>query len=293
MQILRLATPDLSVAIRPDKGASIQSIVDVSSGLEFLWQTPWRDREPGAHGHSSDSLTHWVTRDGGGWSLMLPNTGPERVADGAVWGFHGEAAVIPWRVEQASADRARLVTNLITAPLEVTRDIRVTGSEIVVIESVTNESPDDASIRWGHHPSYGAPFVEPGLEMRIPTATTEDGGGARDAWPRLGDLDLAVVPEEPRAVLAYLSDLAEGRYRLINRARGIGVEFSWPLEVFPYLWYWQELRASPGFPWFRRITAFAVEPHTAIPSSDPLITIAGGATITAELRLRVLRRPEL
>ena len=113
---------------------------------------------------------------------------------------------------------------------------------------------------WGHHPAFGAPFLEEGcrIETSAQTFTADDrapGGeldpGRSSVWPQAalaerGAIDLSVVPraEEPRAVLGYLSDFVDGSYRIVNPRLGLAVELRWPLELFPTAWFWQELRAQ-------------------------------------------------
>ena len=96
--------------------------------------------------------------------------------------------------------------------------------------------------------------------------------GARHDWPHgvtaAGDpLDLRVIPgpEEPRAMLAYLSDFSSGYFAITNPRLRLGVGLRWPLDVFPHAWFWQEMAATPDWPWYRRAYVAAVEPASTIP----------------------------
>jgi hypothetical protein len=94
--------------------------------------------------------------------------------------------------------------------------------------------------------------------------------------------------DPPRALLAYLGGLDEGRYRLVNDELGLAVELTWPVELFPHVWLWQELHASPGFPWFRRAYAMAVEPHTTVPEGGaPAMPFAGRESRESVVTARV------
>jgi hypothetical protein len=287
---LVLRSDALRVELLPDKGCDIASIVDRRTDVEVLWQAPWGRRAAHAQPWAADSEVHWMYRLSGGWQILLPHAGTAREVDGAVRGFHGEAGLAVWAVQAATDHSATLSTQLLSAPLAVRRSVVVEGSAVVVEESVTNESPDPAAFSWGHHPTFGAPLVAPGARLEIAARAQRDEGSATSsAWPMAGTTDRSVVPEEPRAVLTYLEDLDEGCYRLVNEKIGLGVEVRWPLDVFPSVWLWQELHASPGFPWFRRAYAMGIEPHTTVPQGGPpAMSLRGGESRTARLELRVL-----
>jgi hypothetical protein len=66
---------------------------------------------------------------------------------------------------------------------------------------------------------------------------------------------------------------------------------AWPKEIFPYLWFWQELRGSFGYPWYGRCYVMAVEPFNSIPgcgleraiASGTAPVLAAGAKVEATL----------
>ena len=86
-------------------------------------------------------------------------------------------------------------------------------------------------------------------------------------WPRAGDLDLSTIPppHQPRDLLGYLKDFETGWYSITNRQLGFGIGLTWDTEVFPYAWFWQELNASPGFPFYKCSYVIAIEPASSIP----------------------------
>ena len=95
-----------------------------------------------------------------------------------------------------------------------------------------NGADEPIEVMWGHHPALGAPFLEPGCTISAPANTfrSDDrapgiglAAGARSEWPHAaleggGTVDLSVIPPagEARAVLGYLTDFDEGRYRVAN-----------------------------------------------------------------------------
>jgi galactose mutarotase-like enzyme len=293
-EILELESDLLSIAMRPDKGADIVGIVHRPSGVELMWSAPWGAHAPGARAFETTSLDHWVARNGGGWNLLLPNAGPPRAGDGVELGFHGEAALVTWSVRERSRTSARLSTSLMTAPLDVVREVRVVGATLEIEETVTNNSPEPVEFRWGHHPTFGEPLIEPGARIEIDagTAVVESATGVplpartRGQWPEVGDVDLSEIVEDS-AVLAYLTDLREGRAAIVNERLGLTVELRWPLEVLPWMWVWVELGHTRGYPWFRRVRALALEPHSNMPDATPGIVLGGGDSTTVALTMSV------
>ena len=98
------------------------------------------------------------------------------------------------------------------------------------------------------------------------------GAGTRHQWPmattttgEIVDLGRVPGPDERRAVLAYLLDFSSGYFRHNQPPTKPGVGLRWPLEVFDKAWLWQEVYSTPGWPWFGRAYAVAVEPASAIP----------------------------
>jgi galactose mutarotase-like enzyme len=276
---IELATDEVAVAVLPEKGCDILELVDRRSGVDLLFKSPWgHGRRPV---HAPSSFEAWIESYPGGWQVLLPNGGDAAVENGVEWGFHGEAGLIEWRVDELSPDAATFSTSLITAPLELVRRLNLSQNMLRVEEQVTNRGGDAIEVMWGHHPTFGAPFLEPGcmIETSARTFTADDrapGGlepGRRSSWPTAvladgGQIDLSALPapDEHRAVLGYLSDFEDGSYRIANPRLRLTVEIRWPLDLFPHAWFWQELHASPGYPWYRRAYTTAIEPNTTIPA---------------------------
>ena len=134
---------------------------------------------------------------------------------------------------------------------------------------------------WGHHPALGAPFLEPGCRISAPALGfhaddrapgTGLAPGVLSEWPHValqggGTVDLSMIPPEGerRAVLGYLTGFSDGSYRVTNPRLGLELELRWPLELFPAAWFWQELHASQGYPWYRRLYTTALEPNSSWP----------------------------
>jgi hypothetical protein len=307
-EALELGSDELAVTVLPGKGCDVLEVIDRASGIDVLMKMPWGyGRVPVTAASSSE---RWIEAYPGGWQVLLPNGGDAVVQHGVEWGFHGEAGLIPWRVDAQAAATARLSTSLRTAPLDVERELAVEGRTFVLVERVTNVAPDPIDVMWSHHPAFGAPLIEPGcvLAPRCRTFIADDRApgaglepGARSAWPHAalaggGTIDLSVIPplDRPQSVLGYLTDFEAGEYTIANARIGLAATVRWPLDLYPHAWYWQELHGLEGFPWFRRMYTQAIEPGTTFPGQGIVrarerggvpLTLAGGET--RELRIEL------
>ena len=63
---------------------------------------------------------------------------------------------------------------------------------------------------------------------------------------------------------------------MTSRKHGFGFGLAWTRDVFPYLWFWQELRGSFGYPWYGRSRVMAVEPFSSIPGTGLASAIQAG-----------------
>ena len=80
------------------KGADIYALADRRTGVDVLFKSPWGTRSPGPWLRAASSMERWVEAYPGGWQVLLPNGGDECVEQGVTWGYHGEAALVPWTV---------------------------------------------------------------------------------------------------------------------------------------------------------------------------------------------------
>jgi hypothetical protein len=286
-----LENGSIAVTVLPSKGADIYALVSKPDGIDVLWKSPWGLRPPGGVHSTAHSAVAWLEAYEGGWQEIFPNGGTANTYRGVELNFHGEASLASWDYEITAADghtaEVRFSTRLRRSPFRIERTMRVEAGRPVVTfhERITNEGRDDLEAMWGHHPAYGAPFLSG--DCRIDTnartvhADDEIGGplnpltkGATFAWPdgaRDGittDLSLVAAPDAPpHETMAYLADFAgeHGWYGITNTALGLGVGLVWPKKVFPYAWFWQEMHASPGFPWYGEVYVMAIEPFSSMP----------------------------
>lgn len=297
LRALDLRNEQVEVTVLPDKGADIYSLVHRASGVDVLWKAPWGARVPGPWPRVATSMGRWLEAYAGGWQLLLPNGGDECTERGALWGFHGEAALVPWDVLDHTSSTASLETTLFSVPLHVRRELSLDGPVLRLREVVTNTSEEPLEVMWSHHPAFGAPFLDGHCSIyagcRSVLADDRAPGsllvpGSRHEWPLIrtpeGEVvDLSRVPagSDKRDLLAYLLDFSSGYFAITNPGLGFGVGLRWPVEVFDKAWLWQEIRSSRGWPWFRRAYVVAVEPASTIPGQGTANARAKGSSLVA------------
>jgi hypothetical protein len=299
--LLVLEGESLRVSLLPRRGADIYELVLRASGQDTLFKASWGRRPPASGLGSAASFTGWFDSYSGGWCVLFPNGGAPCEVLGAELPFHGEASLATWEVLSASEREARLEARLVRSPLRIERWLTVDERRpvLTVRERVMNEGRQPYPYLWAHHPTLGADLLEG--PCRIDTSARSvhvDAGydlpgnalvpGAESEWPivegRDGPVDLSAVPPpgEERSLLAYLSEFEEGWYAVSNEAAGLGFALRWPVETFPCAWFWQELNASPGYPWYQAARTIAIEPSTTFPADGLAAAIEAGRSRTLQ-----------
>lgn len=302
LRALTIENQILSVTLLPDKGADIYSLRYKPRDVDVLWKSPWELKTPGAGipSFGASSETAWLENYEGGWQEIFPNGGDACVYKGAPLNFHGEASTLPWDYtvgrNSSSAITVDFSVRLYRSPFAVRRSVTVETSlpAVLLQETIENQGDEDLHFMWGHHPAFGTPFLDGGCRLYSPARrfTAHDveispnsriAPSASGHWPVLSErngrsVDLSIVPPATERVteFGYLSDLEEGWYGLVNPLLGFGTGLAWSKEVFPYLWFWQELRGSFGYPWYGRCYVMAVEPFNSIPGSGLVRAIESG-----------------
>lgn len=310
------------VGVLLDKGADLFQFLYKPTDTDFLWRAPnglldaRRSKPTSASGAGA-----FLDSYHGGWQEIFPGGGP-MVYQGAEIGLHGEVTHLGWDCEILVDDPEEIAVQLscetLRTPFRLERTMRlVQGSPVLFItERLTNLSPTEHAFMWGHHPAFGPPFLKQGVRLYVPAATGQvhdpqfaQSGifnpGETFDWPLIQNagerLDLSRVPgpEAGFADLIYLSGLTEGWYAVQDPEAGIGFGLAWPLEVFPYLWFWLAYGRAPGYPWWDRVYCLALEPWTSIPNSFELAqasgnlkTLKGGASIDISLTAVVTTKKE-
>lgn len=324
LRLLVLENELLRVAVLAGKGTDIVELNYKPRDLDFACLAPGGVTDPAEFQSTSpDPLATFLDSYAGGWQEVFPNGGAPATFDGAQYGQHGEVFALPWDVtvieDTEAAVAVRFTVRARKVPCLIEKTIRLSSGEpgLLFEETLVNESPVEVRAMWGHHITFGPPFLRPGCRIRLPGGVTaiphaDDvaPGGRRLAnadlfqWPNAqgsdGEtLDLSIVPEpQTPSDLVYLTGFPDERgwYEIEDRSRGIGSRIEWDATQMPYLWYWQEFGATTGYPWYGRNYNIGLEPFSSYPTNglpdavanDSALRLSPGERRSFWLRMTVL-----
>lgn len=227
----------------------------------------------------------------GGWLEMFPSAGAPCYYFGTEFGQHGEVHLIPWKfnIIEDSSEMVSVIfwvrTYRTPFLLEKTFTMKRKSSLLFIKEKITNESNVDVDFMLGHHPVFGYPFLDEGCVVNMPdskvlvheTSYSEDNSllpGFISEWPysknKKGEkVNLSILPKLNSCVedLVYISDFKEGWCSVTNPFIKLGIGFSWPKDIFSFIWYWREFNGGPKYPWYRRNYNIGLEPCTSFPGN--------------------------
>ncbi len=284
IESLVLENEHLEVSVLVGKGTDIFSFRHRASGTDFLWKAPWGVRDPATTiQDTANSAASFLDYYFGGWQELFPNAGAGCTYRGAELGVHGEACKVPWswQIKEETSRRisVRLQARMVRTPflLEKQLTLEAGRATLLIEESVTNEGADAVDFIWGHHPALGAPFLSGNCRLYAPARVVETDDSNLflapqrrfESYPMIetadGDpFDISRIPPPSARVTmqSFLRELAEGWYAVVNQETGLGFAMSWDLEVFPYLWLWEELCGSADYPWWGRCYVAGIEPNS-------------------------------
>lgn len=287
MRTVVMENDRISVSVLTDNGADIHSLIYKPQQIDILYKPSWGIRDSNKYvATGANSQVVWMDRHCGGWNEIFPSGGQQSEVKGVEMSFHGEASILPWDysiIKQSEAEIAvEFRVRTARTPFELIRrmTLRQGEAKLYLDETIVNHSDETMDYMWGHHPTLGAPFLDEGMIVDIPATWMESqaaeneatrmAGNRRHQWPIDKDkhgrkTDFSIVPprSERSADLAFLGGLQDGWYGVTNPKLGLGFGMRWPREMFPYVWYWQELRGSSGWPWYSSEYAMALEPFTS------------------------------
>ncbi len=296
-EVVRLTSAEVVVEVLPGKGGDILSVRWRDGDIAVLWSTPWGLRDPATIPVFDDSQERFLASYPGGWQTLFPNGGTA-CGDQP---FHGEATMAAWgwaAVEVDDGVAVVLTTTLALCPFRLRRTVHLSGVLLTVTEEFTSTSAQAQQAMWSHHPAFGAPFLDASCRLTTSagafladpgydTAGTDLAAGARSGWPLVAakdgtSRDLSIVPDEHAGIdrFGYLLDLAEPWYALSNPTLGLTATVRWDADVFPYAWYWLDVRGTTGPPWHGQAYVLAVEPASSYPGAGLDAAHANGTAIT-------------
>jgi hypothetical protein len=284
IESLVLENEHLEVVVLVGKGTDIFSFRHRASGTDFLWKAPWGVRDPATTiQDTANSAASFLDYYFGGWQELFPNAGAGCTYRGAELGVHGEACKVPWswQITEETSRRisVRFRARMVRTPFLLEKQMTLEAGRAVLLieETVTNEGADAVDFIWGHHPALGAPFLSGHCRLYTPARVVETDDSNLflaprrrfESYPMIETVDGApfdvsrIPPSSARVTMqSFLRELAEGWYALVNQESGLGFALSWDLEVFPYLWLWEELCGSADYPWWGRCYVAGIEPNS-------------------------------
>jgi hypothetical protein len=290
------------------KGTDLVEFLYKPLDLDFAWLAPAGIRNPLAlHSTSPDTLATFIDFYPGGWQEIFPNAGEASMWAGAQYGQHGEVSALPWDVtvveDTAHEVAVRFTVRGVKTPCIIEKVVRLRAGEAgpSIEETVTNESPVPFDYMWGHHITFGTPFLMPGARIALPDGLTatphgtevEATGrrvGSADpfAWPTginaaSESEDFSIVPDRNApSELFYLSGFPDETawYEITRPDSTLGIRVDWDAQALPYLWYWQEFGATKSYPWYGRNYNIGLEPSASYPTTGLPDAVANGSART-------------
>jgi hypothetical protein len=302
MRVAFLENEVMRVGILLDKGADVFEFTYKPRDLDFLWQSPLEMRKPFV---ATSALPEGAFHDYyfGGWQEVLPSAGwASEPYMGTYQGLHGEVALLPFQAA-ITEDTPELVSlktwvRLYRTPLALERSMSMKkGMPAVFIhERLVNEADMEFAVIWGHHPAFGAPFLDENCVVNAPAKKVEVlSYHTNGLWEPGGDYDFPMVPNRRSGQLqditkvlpastrsvdvVFFKELSEGWYTFTNPQLGVGFGMSWDASLFKYLWMWQVYGGHTDYPWYGRTYNVALEPFSSYPPAGVPNAIQNGSAL--------------
>jgi galactose mutarotase-like enzyme len=287
-RFLTLENNKLKMTFWLNKGADLIEIRDKASDMDVLWRTPMPMPAAGHYiSPASAPIGNFFDYYPGGWQEVFPNAHLPTIGyKGAPLGLHGEVCLLPWHysVLENTEDiiRIKLFVRTARTPFYIEKTVTLRNHEAFFVfnETIMNEGNEEMFYNWGHHPVFGAPFLEEGCVIDAPgnsIAVLPEKGeaanqrllpGQRSKWPHLSDVsgqtvDASYILEQHAGFAdSFHMEVKEGWAALRNPRLDLGVGLAWELDAFPYLWIWQAYSGSAGYPFYSRNYNVALEPYS-------------------------------
>lgn len=262
---LILENQNVRVAINADHGSHLYELVDRASGINLL------------HADALGSRHYRV----GGWYELFPNAGSPCVLDGRELSQHGDIQHQSWAYRVTSRT-AELIEIELTAdsqemPFRLTKTIRFSSAVpgVHVGETVTNLSDTALPYLWGHHITFGEPFMTAASRIDLPDVDVYAAGrlpagapyapGARGPLTALpapggGTVDMTRFPDKPFTSMLFTDPMPQHWYNVWADDPNVGLAVAWDGSAFPVLWIWATRNGNPRDP---SAIACALEPQSS------------------------------
>jgi len=318
---LTLENESIRVMVAADKGTDILEFLHKPTDTDFMWHSS-NGLRPMSHFRPSSPLAtgHFREHFAGGWYEMLPNGPAPCTHRGAEFGYHGEAALLPWayriEIDEPGCIAVKFQVRLARVPLmvEKTLTLRRDSSTLHMHERITSEAGQDVDFLWGHHPTFGYPFLEERCRIYLPPCMVRVGDelppdsrlapAQTAAWSMIrgrdgASIDLSIVPapETRSHDFVRLEDAREGWFAIVNPHRKVGFALRYDARLFPVLGFWQVWCGGVDYPWYGMNYMAALEPACDLPSlaeaarKGTALSLAAGEMMETELEATAFTTP--
>ncbi|MEI9906796.1 MAG: DUF4432 family protein [Actinomycetota bacterium] len=293
----------LRITILAGRGADVVEFLYKPTDMDFAWQTTTGVRGNALERKPKPDVASFVDEYPGGWQTIFPNGGIPTKYKGIKMGQHAEVAILPWSHEilsdtpEIASVKFTVLTKKFPYRVEKTFTLHSDSMKCDIEEKITNLSNEELEAMWGVHFTFGPPFLTEESRIIAPenseviadtseTSTRRVGGTKNFPWPigsdkKGNDIDFSALPPKgtPSEML-YLHKLSTGKYRVETASAGLAAEVSWDVDLFPYLWYWQEYGYSKKRPWYGKHYNIGLEPFSSYPTAGLSESVKNGTSIT-------------
>jgi len=304
MSLVILENEYLRVGILAGKGTDIVELNYKPRDLDLIWLAPAGIRNPVIHATTApDSKGAFDEIYPGGWQEMFPHALGAGTVNGVPQRYHGEVHSLPWDVRIAEDTEAACAVTFsvrtATSPCLLEKTVRIeSGSpRLRIEETVRNDSPVPYTFTWGHHITFGPPYLGPGSRITLPDGITAHalprnapdarrvGGEGSFPWPiaPASGVDVGLLPERGTVgEMLFLTGFAEDDawYEVAPSAGAPVARIKWDGATMPILWYWQEFGHGASYPWFGRVYTVGLEPNSGMPTTGSGGPMDHGAALT-------------
>lgn len=286
---LALENEMLRITLLPGKGSDVIQFLHKPLDIDFMWASR-PGLQPAGAVKAPAQGNAFLDFYPGGWQEILPNFGDPCEYKKVALGLHDEVSLVPWKYtiveDEPQCVSVVLEVRCVRTPFRLRKTLTLRPGRVLEIEEqVENESAETMDCTWGHHPAFGAPFLDETCHIVVPPCrvkTQEEYVSpnsrlekAQDCeWPivrgRKGEkIDLSRVPARVTHShdMAYLHGFHEGWYLLFHEGRKLGFGMNWDSQIFKYLWFWQVYGGWAGYPWYGTSYNIGLEPCSSYPQS--------------------------
>lgn len=304
VEVVELENDLIKISILAGRGADLVTLIYKPRDFDLAWQTStgWPTKKTKLD-HPAD-FDSFLIGYPGGWQSIFPNGGEPSKYKGVEYGQHDEVAMLPWDYDVIKDDDNEISIKFVTYTQKIkfkyekTFSLRKGQAKVYLDEKITNLANEIIETMWGHHISFGSPFLDEFSTIEIDPSTVviphpeaissvgrRIGSPEEFDWPiAVGEdgetVDFSKIPKrETKSEILYLCGFQEASYIVKSPTTGLAARVSWDRKNFPYLWFWQEFGGANEYPWFGKHFNIGLEPFSSYPTSGLAKAVSNGSAL--------------